>query len=80
MITATAKKGNLANVEQITLMALRLLYRRTNQMDSSWKTFVNVGNAANKPIWKLDAPINKAIATKKAPLVNAVIASVVNPS
>ena len=72
--------GERARNEQITTIALRLLKRRTSHMDINWKRLVKVGNAASRPIWKLLAPINNAIATRKAPPVSVVIASAAIPS
>ena len=72
--------GTRASTEQITATARRLLYLRTSQIDNSWKIFVQVGKEASNPIWKLLAPIISAKDTRKAPVVSAVMASVVRPS
>lgn len=73
-------KGTLAKKEQTTLMALRFLYFCTSHTDNSWNTLVKMGMAASKPIWKLEAFNNTAIATRKVPPVHVAIASAAKPS
>ena len=72
--------GMRANTQQITETALRLLYLRIRNTDSSWKILVNVGKDASSPIWKLLAPSIMANATIKVPPARVTIASVVIPS
>ncbi len=73
-------KGSLAQIFEITAMALRLLKRCKSLTATNWKILEKLGKAASTPICTFVAPSKIASATRNVPPVRELIASAVNPS